>query len=519
MWPRIFGNPARSLGNPGGGASITYLFRVEFTTDDAAPLTSPYVGEVGSLTVVDSGNDASVAGGNLTIDGRSGDLSQPRLYASLARQSGLAVYFKYTQTNDRLWFQVGGVNTGASSVQIAMTDLVSIIFAIDASTSGQSVGAYSNGTAYELYMVVTPTTAYVLRKGGTFSTWSLLWMNYGVTADPVYALITAGQVTVLGNVDAVRARVLPAPFQDDYGLATVNKTSFTQALGSEIITNGSAPILFTGDNPNSWTVTGESAGVREVTEVASGGGAGTGAMRLFTTDATLLSIRQACAAQYLEYDVTISAVSGNGIQWGNSGLSYFAVTKTVTGRFRGIAINQGNDVFIRPLASNGNATLDSISYKALTLNNAVTMPADALIDYIFSLPASPVAGDDIHCLYRIEATGDELVDCWDAYLKRNDANSAWDARLDSIAARTRTNRIAVTGVGTPGAIRVSVTGNDHRMFTEASGAWTQRGGTVTNSSFASATLANTMATSNFTETRLAIYPRTNSAWDTELDRV
>src|SRR5687768_16279907 len=33
-----------------GPVDFAYLLRVEFDTDDAAPLTSPYVGETGSLT-------------------------------------------------------------------------------------------------------------------------------------------------------------------------------------------------------------------------------------------------------------------------------------------------------------------------------------------------------------------------------------------------------------------------------------------------------------------------------------
>ena len=51
----------------GGGGGITYLLRVGFNTDDSSPLTSPYVGEVGSLTAVQTDGTFAASSGKLAF--------------------------------------------------------------------------------------------------------------------------------------------------------------------------------------------------------------------------------------------------------------------------------------------------------------------------------------------------------------------------------------------------------------------------------------------------------------------
>jgi len=155
-------------------------------------------------------------------------------------------------------------------------------------------------------------------------------------------------------------------------------------------------------------------------------------------------------------------------------------------------------------SGNCDYTIDSVSLKRLTLNAALTAALNNTITHKFVLPASPVAGQEIHVLYRIAAAGEEFLNCWDLYLRRNDANNAWSVRLDRISAGTRTNLpgATVADVGNPDALRIVTSGNDHTVYTGAADTYTQRGTTQTNSTHNTATGLNTVASSGFTQTSL-----------------
>lgn len=76
--------------------------------------------------------------------------------------------------------------------------------------------------------------------------------------------------------------------------------------GSELLTNGDFA-TWTGDNPDSWTVTGESGSNPYVNEVAASelhGGTGTGYCNLYTTSAAL-SISQGVLTSGTRYEVTL----------------------------------------------------------------------------------------------------------------------------------------------------------------------------------------------------------------------
>src|SRR5690348_3793259 len=79
------------------GNSIAWLFRDEFTTDQAAPLTSPRTSEPpgpGTLTITDTGNHASIVGGKLSFDGTIVATGNPRVVGtnSLARVAGRTLF-------------------------------------------------------------------------------------------------------------------------------------------------------------------------------------------------------------------------------------------------------------------------------------------------------------------------------------------------------------------------------------------------------------------------------------------
>src|SRR5262245_45939864 len=111
-----------------------------------------------------------------------------------------------------------------------------------------------------------------------------------------------------------------------------------EALGTELLTNGNFA-SWSGGNPASWVVTGESGSNPEVSEVGSSkthGGGGSGLANLYTSGAAL-SISQTILTIGARYKatLTIDAVSGTGgvvVKTGSTAVSpvYHAVgVKTV----------------------------------------------------------------------------------------------------------------------------------------------------------------------------------------------
>lgn len=108
--------------------------------------------------------------------------------------------------------------------------------------------------------------------------------------------------------------------------------------------------------------------------------------------------------------------------------------------------------------------------------------AEGLFDTLYTQPGSPTVNDHMGVYYRRQ--GADNLNCFHAYVSRNAGNTQWDAKLDVIAAGVVTNLITVTNVLTTKRVRVIAIGNTHFLYTQnTSDVWTQRGGTITNTSF------------------------------------
>lgn len=142
-----------------------------------------------------------------------------------------------------------------------------------------------------------------------------------------------------------------------------------------------------------------------------------------------------------------------------------------------------------------------------------TATADALHDIAFTLDGSPTANETIELRYRVQ----DANNYWTAFIERNGSNTAWDVQLDSVSASIPTNRISVTGVGTPDRLRVICDGSKHNMFTRSGISWTKRGGTVSVSHLNTETAINTTYDAGNTVSTLLSIPRTSVEYS-ELDR-
>ncbi|MFN8530185.1 MAG: hypothetical protein U0670_16420 [Anaerolineae bacterium] len=261
-------------------------------------------------------------------------------------------------------------------------------------------------------------------------------------------------------------------------------TAFSQSIGTEIVLNGDFA-AWTNDNPNNWTVVGESGSDPMITQVAPDGTSGTGAARYYKsqTSGTMYFSQATGLVSGYWYEVLVDLsryVSGAALINAGAQLTLVAQGPYMTITRASIASVACNSQGSAP----HDFTLNTISVKRLTPNPAWTMPhADGVHTFSFTLPGSPVAGQRIELRYRQQ----DDQNYWAAALVRNNANTAWDFRLDSVSAGVVTNRISVTGVGTPDSLRVITAGSTHTAYTGSSGAFTQRGSPVTVAHLSTAT--------------------------------
>lgn len=159
--------------------------------------------------------------------------------------------------------------------------------------------------------------------------------------------------------------------------------------------------------------------------------------------------------------------------------------------------------------------LATVNDTTLTSGDTFTGTADAQVDFLFTLPGSPAANDEVSLLYRYQ----DASNYWKAYIKRNVGNTAWDFRLDSVLATVATNRIAVTGVGTPDAIKVNFEASLHDCYTRAAGVWTKRGAQVNVAHMDARQTLSVVAVAGTTLTELNSYPRSGRVDTTPLVNV
>lgn len=106
---------------------------------------------------------------------------------------------------------------------------------------------------------------------------------------------------------------------------------FPDTLGAELLANGDFS-AWSGDNPTGWTVTGESGGDPEVSEVGASethGGTGTGAANLYSTSASL-SLSQAVLTANQRYQLTlvISARAAGAVRLYSGGVALSPLLQT-----------------------------------------------------------------------------------------------------------------------------------------------------------------------------------------------
>lgn len=279
-------------------------------------------------------------------------------------------------------------------------------------------------------------------------------------------------------------------------------TSFAQTVGSELLTNGTLATWNGSDNPSSWTVQGESGVDPMITEVAAGGGAGTGAARFYSSSAGVGIFQfgmTSTAFNLVEVDVSAYTSGTLGV-YRNSGDTQ-PDTSASAGVKRFLRQHGSTSVDLWVYSAGAcDLVVNAISSKAITPNPLYSLGVAGTFDVEITLPGTTYGGMSFYLLYRVSSLSGGNY--WTAELRRNSADTAWDYYLKSWVGRVYTTQKSATGIGTPDALRMVLIGDTHQGYTREAGVWTARG-TVTNSNlYAGSSDGTVVYDPGFTPTRL-----------------
>lgn len=218
---------------PLGGAAITYLFRDEFTSAASAPLSSPRAAEPGPGTLVLVQNDGqfSIASGAFTFPTQTtAAWGDQRFYEDTARTRviGRALLTESTfsalntasylaawaQSNNPALAVGGGIDNGilnASSGALYVAKNGAIVF------TGYVM---ATSTSYQTAVVLRSAGAFYFIKGGAFTNWTLLYVDYAATDNSLYPMWA--NFNDAGSKAYFRVRDIGGVFAGDFSIASVN---------------------------------------------------------------------------------------------------------------------------------------------------------------------------------------------------------------------------------------------------------------------------------------------------------
>lgn len=281
--------------------------------------------------------------------------------------------------------------------------------------------------------------------------------------------------------------------------ANLTREAPAQSLGAELLSNPGMD--WSGGSLTGFTLSaGTVGGDPGISEVAAGGGAGTGAVKFTSTaskDSPKLSEAVLTSGEWYEIYINMSARTASGGRYRMGGASSLGQNLNVAAEQVEVLRAVGTSLEFRGVAAPLDFTIDAMSAKLLTRNAEITVPsADMNMTQLYTLPGTPKCGQNI--LFMLRISSDPLGNYWLILLQR--VVTQWDMYLYSVASHTRTSRTSAGNIGTTNGIQVNMNGDSISMFTTADGGdnWTQRGSTVTNSLYNTATGVNVMSASEIT---------------------
>lgn len=270
-----------------------------------------------------------------------------------------------------------------------------------------------------------------------------------------------------------------------------------QSFGAELLTNGD----FSTAALSGWTKLNDNGSTATISETAAGGGAGSGAATYNNnTSAVSLALEQdvMTIGDWYEIAGEMTAYTGGRLDITYSGAGVALPSLSSVRAVR--QVDRATASKFRP--QTGGAlprlfTVDNFSIKKLTMNAEQTAPsADMDVQLLYTLPASPRAGDRVFLPARISSFSSGNY--WLVMLEYS--GSQWNVFLYSVASHTRTQQKTISNVGNTNGLRFWASGTTIRMYTTADGGsnWTQRDTDLTLATYQTAIGYNGFAGSAFT---------------------
>ena len=201
-----------------------YELQVEFSTTDDAPMTTPYVGEVGNITIRDSVNVMSVSGGILTFP--TGTTTIVSWEKQITRAAGRVLR---NHVNNIVGSNISGIRDDSNvssniNVQQAGFRFDSTQVG-DGGTTATTTVFSSFATFKHWWIVLRSTGSYMFASTDTDpDNIFLVWVSdLGSAASPYWRLVRAGASTA--NMESSYSRIYSLSNFTDLGYASVNAST------------------------------------------------------------------------------------------------------------------------------------------------------------------------------------------------------------------------------------------------------------------------------------------------------
>lgn len=342
--------------------------------------------------------------------------------------------------------------------------------------------------------------------------WSLPYLPPLVSPSPMATIATTplpNQNTLTPSPTATMTATT-APTPTPYN-SQVSVTSFSQSYSANLVTNGDLS-SWSGDNPTWWSVSGESGSDPMLTQVDPSGSAGTGAARFYASGATnnpsLNAFDIRTIGLWYESSLQVTAWTSGALNDTN-GTAQRTGQLVATKAQTAVALGRATATSYGIAGRGGTAhdhVVDNIVLRQVTLNPQYEGLADGTFEFHFDITTARF-GEIPELWYRASDDSNK----WRAIVWGD--GSAWYTYLYSCVSGSCTQQIFAGwgGGGTPNAMRVVTSGNNHSFYVSSNdgGSWVQQGTTISNSTMSTNTGVRAVYTSQVTP-RSLIY--TSTTW-------
>lgn len=234
MWPRVFGRPYRSFGNPGGGGISVYLLQDTFTTARAAGSVNGTPAEPTgqTRTVTDGNSKLSITGGLADLATGGVGIGNPGLwYPSMTLRVGQMLLMTISNTGVGPSEGYFGWFTAASN---SPTNSLFFISSQIRWNANLIIDAYVSATVYKIAIIQRSTGAWLFIKNGTFTNWTLVWIS--TTGAGLLPGLQAGGTGTVATADDIRVPIalyIPSPLAYDTFTRSDGALGSTETTGPD----------------------------------------------------------------------------------------------------------------------------------------------------------------------------------------------------------------------------------------------------------------------------------------------